>query len=194
MSGYRPGSSGYSAPSPAWNRPPERRLYDPPIMPGEVARAERKTIPLAAVYICRGMERSAENRPIATEKYDRGQNLNALAGTGGVLALVGVFAGKPDVIDLAVTGGAAVVELQDRLGLNAVRFTVPAGAIFSTQVSRERVMAFNVSDASAATVSATGKWALYAPAVEGYRRADADEATITELGLATDPEGSVPRY
>lgn len=163
-------------------------------MEGEVAAAERKVIPLAAVYICRGMERPAENRPAATEKYDRGQNLNALAGTGGTLALVGVFAGKPDVIDLTVTGGAAVVELQDRLGLNPVRFTVPAGAVFSTQVSRERVMAFNVSDAAAATVSATGKWALLAPAVEGYRRADADEATVTELGLTTDPEDTRTRY
>jgi hypothetical protein len=188
---YYPGSPTQS---PAFNTPVPRRVYAPGRMEAEVAAAERKVIPLAAVYPGRDRERPAENRPVVSEKYDRGQTLSAAAGTGSVLALVGVYAGKPDVIDLLATGGAAVVELQDRLGLNPIRFTVPINTPFQTQVSRERVTAFNVSDAAPATVIAVGKWALPAPAVEGYRRADADAENQSELGLSRDPEDTGPGY
>jgi hypothetical protein len=181
---YGPGTG---VQSPAVNAPPRRTLYRPETMAGEVAAAERKTIPLAAVYPGRERERPAEWEPAPGLKYDRGQQVSALAGVGGVLGLVGVFAGKPDAIDLIVSGGAAVVELQDRLGLNGIRFTVPAGQYLPTLVSRERVTAFNVSDAAPATVTATGKWALPAPAVEGYRRGRADDDEVSELGLT---EGS----
>jgi hypothetical protein len=185
---------GLDVPSPSQGAPRVGPVYAPERMRREALAAERIPIPLAPPYPGRDRERPAENRPVTSEKYDRGQTLSGAAGTGSVLLEIGKFAGKPDVIDIVVTGGAAVVELQDRLGLNGIRYTVPVNIPLQTQVSRERVTAFNVSDASPATVIATGKWALYAPAVEGYRRADATEATLTELGLTPDPEDSGPGY
>jgi len=162
-------------------------------MAQEIAAAERLTIPLAKVYPGRERERPAEWASRPNEKYDRGQQLTGAAGTASVLAEIGKFAGKPDGIDLFITGGAAVVELQDRLGLNGIRFTVPAGQYVPTLVSRERVTAFNVSDAAPATVTATGKWALFAPAVEGYTRGSADDDEVGELGLTQNASGAESR-
>lgn len=185
---------GLDVPSPSEAAPRVGPVYAPARMQREAIAAERAPIPLAPAYPGRGRERPAERTPIATEKYDRGQTLSGAAGTGSVLAEIGKFAGKPDVIDLVVTGGTAVVELQDRLGLNGIRYTIPVGSPFSTMVSRERVTAFNASDASPATVIAVGKWALYAPQVEGYRREDATEENLSELGLTADSPDSGPGY
>jgi len=132
--------------------------------------------------------RPAEWEPSPGLKYDRGQNLQALAGTGSVLGLIGVFAGKPDAITLLASGGDAIVELQDRLGLNGIRFRLTVNQPMQTLVSRERVTAFNVSDASPATVNATGLWALPAPAVEGYLRGRSDDDEVGELGLTEGPD------
>jgi hypothetical protein len=185
---------GLDVSSPASNQPLVRPVYAPARMQREALAAERLTIPLAPPYPGRDRDRPAETRPAVTDKFDRGQNLTGAAGTGSVLAEIGKFAGKPDAIDLMVTGGAAVVELQDRLGLNGIRYTVPVNTLIPTAVSRERVTAFNVSDAAPATVIAVGKWALLAPQVEGYQRADAEDSTITELGLTADPPGESERY
>src|SRR5712664_3413896 len=178
---------GLDVPSPADTAPGLHPVYADGRMAQEIVAAERLTIPLAKVYPGRERERPAEWESRPNEKYDRSQQLTGAAGTGSVLAEVGKFAGKPDGIDLFVSGGAAVVELQDRLGLNGIRFTIPVGVYVPTLVSRERVTAFNVSDAAPATITATGKWALPAPAVEGYTRGSADDDEVGELGLTENP-------
>ncbi len=182
---YGPGSGSHS---PAFNGPPGRRLYAAGVMEQEVRAAERSPLPVGGFNFGRADRRNVEPEPYIGQKYDRGQFLTALAGTGAVLGLIGVFAGKPDGIDLTVTGGAAIVELQDRLGLNGIRYLIPANGTLETLVSRERVTAFNVADGSPATVAATGKWAALAPAVEGYVHGRSDDYEVGELGLTQRPD------
>ena len=184
---------GLDVPSPSDAAPGLRPVYADGRMPQEIAAAERKMIPLATVYPGRAQQRPAEWEPAPGLKYDRGQQLTVTVGTGAVFAAPAVFSGKPDGIDLTVLGGAAVVELQDRLGLNGIRYTLAANSTIETLVSRERVVAFNVADGTPATVTATGKWALLAPAVEGYTRGGTDDDQVGELGLTQDTSGTESR-
>ncbi len=93
------------------------------------------------------------------QKFARYEELTGAAGTGATFALVGLFSGRPDNIDLLATGGDALVTLTDRVGREESSVRLIAGTRYRTSISRERITASNVSDASPATVRATGKWA-----------------------------------
>ncbi len=97
--------------------------------------------------------------PSTVEKYERYEELTALAGTGGAFAEIGTFSGYPDAIDLVATGGDARVSLRDATGREESSLRLIANVPRQTHISRRRVFAVNVNDANAATVSATGKWA-----------------------------------
>jgi len=182
---YQPGSP---TSSPAFNAPALRRVYDPALVTARIVAAERQPFPVYPSNRAGTMLRPAQSEPQLEGKFQRGQNLSALAGTGSVLGLVGVFAGQPDQIDLLASGGDAIVELQDRLGLNGIRYRIPINVLFRTQVSRERVMAFNVSDAAPATVTAVGKWALLNPPVNGSLFRPEGDSGVSELGLTSDED------
>jgi hypothetical protein len=105
--------------------------------------------------------------PSTVEKYERYEELAAAAGTGGTFADIGAFSGTPDAIDLVATGGDALVSLRDHAGREESSLRLIANVPRETHLSRRRVFAVNVSDAAAATVRATGKWASdYTPDAE----------------------------
>ena len=106
---------------------------------------------------CRPRPRGAA--PSTSEKYERYEELTALAGTGAAFVEIGTFSGYPDAIDLVATGGDALVSLRDATGREESSLRLIVNVPRDTHISRRKVFATNVSDASPATVRATGKWA-----------------------------------
>ena len=104
--------------------------------------------------------REREPVPPATgaDRYKTYQAIVGAAGTGGVMAELGRFAGTPDAIDLVSTGGDALVELTDELFSEESSLRLVVGVPIETRISRRVVRAVNVSDASQATVRAIAKW------------------------------------
>jgi len=104
-------------------------------------------------------ERPRGAYPGTVEKYERYEELTGAAGTGAAFADLGAFSGTPDAIDLVATGGDALVSLRDNVGREESTLRLIANVPRETHISRRRVFASNVSDLSASTVRATGKWA-----------------------------------
>jgi hypothetical protein len=112
-------------------------------------------------------ERPRGAYPSSLEKYERYEELSAAAGTGGAYADLGAFSGTPDAIDLVCTGGDALVSLRDHAGREESSLRLIANVPRETHISGRRLFTVNVSDAAAATVRATGKWAAdYTPDTE----------------------------
>lgn len=104
-------------------------------------------------------ERPRGAAPSTVEKYERYEELSGAAGTGAAFAEIGTFSGQPDSIDLVATGGDAFVSLRDRTGRDESALRLIANVPRETRISRHKIYATNVSDASQSTVRATGKWA-----------------------------------
>lgn len=112
-----------------------------------------------ACMLPKPLDRPRANYPTTADRFERYERLQAAAGTASTRLLIGAFSGRPDQVDLQVTGGAAVVRLTDREDDEGHDLFVFANSTYKTNISKERVWAFNVSDAAPATVTAIGKWA-----------------------------------
>ncbi len=119
---------------------------------------EQERVPVCTCYP-QDRRRPTGAFPSVVQKFERYEELSGAAGLGGAFADLGLFTGRPDNIDLTVTGGDALIKLTDRVGREESALRVIAGQTRRTHLSRERVLATNVSDAAPATVRATGKWA-----------------------------------
>lgn len=137
-------------------RPLERHDTDATLRARVTETPERSTPPPSYPQL-RPRPRGAF--PSVVQKFERYEELTGSAGTGGTFSEIGKFSGQPDNIDLICTGGDALVQLTDRVGREESSLFLRQNESRKTNISRERVTATNVSDASPATIRATGKWA-----------------------------------
>lgn len=71
---------------------------------------------------------------------------------------VHIFSGRPDAIDLAAHTFSAVFTFQDEMGRELGEMLVPAGAVYLSHISCNRVLARNAVAGSVAVVQVLGKW------------------------------------
>jgi hypothetical protein len=74
-------------------------------------------------------------------------------------ALLFVFSGRPDAIDFSARLFPAIFTLQDELQRELGEVLVPVSAVYSPQISCNRVLVRNAVAGSNASVMVVGKWA-----------------------------------
>jgi hypothetical protein len=105
-------------------------------------------------------EARGDGAPATAPRYEQIQSSPETAATD-TDAVVITFAGRPDAIDFSARLFPAVFTLQDDMGEEIGEVLVPINAVYSPQISANRVLVRNAIAGSNSSVLVVGKWATH---------------------------------